>query len=67
MFDAEFQPKPAFFGTLNPDALIAQNLKSGSKSATKQAEVHYGMPKLDGTDALWNSVPETPVNQHLTA
>ncbi|MDR0708208.1 MAG: endo-1,4-beta-xylanase [Treponema sp.] len=67
MFDAEFQPKPAFFGVLNPDVFIAQNLKSGAKSAAKQAEAHYGTPKLDGNDTLWNSAPEIPVNQHLTA
>ncbi|MDR2447229.1 MAG: endo-1,4-beta-xylanase [Treponema sp.] len=67
MFDAEFQPKPAFFGALNPDVFIAQNLKSGAKSAAKQAEAHYGTPKLDGNDAIWNSATEIPVNQHLTA
>jgi endo-1,4-beta-xylanase len=67
MFDAEFQPKPAFFGALNPTVFIAQNQKGGSKSAVKQAQVHYGTPKLDGNDALWDSAPEIPVNQHLTA
>ena len=67
LFDQDLKAKPAFYGALNPEKFTKENQILLVKDA-KQAEAFYGTPVIDGkTDALWDNVPEMPINQFLMA
>jgi endo-1,4-beta-xylanase len=67
LFDRDLGTKPAFYAVADPDSFLAENSIRLVREA-KQAEAFYGTPVIGGgIDALWNEVPELPVDQYLMA
>jgi endo-1,4-beta-xylanase len=69
LFDRQLQPKPAFYGALDPAAFLAKNEKrlSAFRKKPQQADARYGKPALNEADPLWKTTPEIPINQFIMA
>ncbi|MDR0457045.1 MAG: endo-1,4-beta-xylanase [Treponema sp.] len=69
LFDRNLQPKPAFWGALDPASFLAENegRLADFKNEPLQAQAHYGAPALDIADPLWQSAPPIRINQYIMA
>jgi len=69
LFDRNLQPKPAFYGALDPASFLAKNEKrlSAAKKKPQETNARYGAPSLNAADPLWKTAPEIPIGQYTMA
>jgi len=69
LFDSKLEPKPAFYGALDPASFLAKNKKylNASRKKPQEAYARYGAPSLNVTDPLWKTAQEIPIGQYTMA
>ena len=66
-FDKNLQAKPAYYGVIDPDKYMAENIPEPPPEVYKST-AGYATPVIDGTvDAVWNGTPAMPISRYQMA
>ncbi len=66
-FDKNLQAKKAYYGVIDPDKYMAENIPEPPPEVYKST-AGYATPVIDGTaDAVWNDTPAMPISRYQMA
>ena len=66
LFDRSLQAKPAYYGVIDPEKFISENMLEYLESNRSLAR--YGTPVIDGeTDSIWSKAPALQLSRYQMA